>query len=174
MSSANSSRARRWWAFVALIGVLVTSSGLALTASAGSANAVGGPDICHPVNGKGGLGNGWSLIGPAQASAHLDEVDGNAPQHTSKDGSEGPCTEVVPTPTVCPYDTDRAGEPQAAAVSAPAMISTVVQAGLVGPATDRAAPSLWSQGLFLALAGALALLIGGLGAMRRRGVGTDI
>ena len=129
----------------------------------------------------------------------LCSADSNFPDRPA-DGSEGPCTEVVSTPTVCPDDTDRAGEPQgtepcsavvepptvstpkhhtktaaqAATVSAPATIPTTVHAGLVGPATDQAAPSLRSQGLSLALAGALALLVGGLGTMRRRGVGTRI
>ena len=31
------------------------------------------PWICHPVNGKGELGNGWNLINPDHASSHIDE-----------------------------------------------------------------------------------------------------
>src|SRR6478735_2698952 len=47
------------------------------------------PPICHPVNGKGELGNGWNLISPDKASSHIDESlypDGHYWKHESNDG----------------------------------------------------------------------------------------
>jgi hypothetical protein len=47
------------------------------------------PWICHPVNGKGELGNGWNLIAPNDPSSHIDESvypgDGYW-EHMSNDG----------------------------------------------------------------------------------------
>ena len=37
------------------------------------------PEICHPVAGKGELGNGWNLISPDKYSSHIDD-EGN-PKH---------------------------------------------------------------------------------------------
>jgi hypothetical protein len=47
------------------------------------------PWICHPVNGKGELGNGWNLINPNDPSSHIDESvypDDGYWEHMSNDG----------------------------------------------------------------------------------------
>lgn len=72
------------------------------------------PTICHPVEGKGETGTGWNLIGPDEASKHIDEVTG-AGKHTRKDGrtdvyadAAGLCpgaVVVVPTQTPTPTPT---------------------------------------------------------------------
>lgn len=72
------------------------------------------PRICHPVEGKGQTGTGWTLENPDEASKHIDEATG-AGKHTRKDGrtdvyadAAGLCPGVVvivPTPTVAPDPT---------------------------------------------------------------------
>ena len=52
--------------------------------------------ICHPVNGKGELGNGWNLISPDKHSSHIDE-QGNG-KHESNDGR----TDVLAVNGECP------------------------------------------------------------------------
>jgi LPXTG-motif cell wall-anchored protein len=54
-------------------------------------------EVCHPVNGKGELGNGWNIIPPDQASSHIDEETG-AGFHESKDGR----TDVYAVDGKCP------------------------------------------------------------------------
>lgn len=65
------------------------------------------PSICHPVYGKGETGNGWNIISPDKASAHIDEnvypnagywkhetLDGRVDTYATADGKcpdrEGP------------------------------------------------------------------------------------
>lgn len=114
-------RARRAATFLAALGALVMSSGVALMVAATPANAVAEkPSICHPVNGKGELGNGWDLISPDKASSHIDEAlfpNGEYWKHESKDGLRhdmyavnGTCPgEPIPSEE-CPQGTDRAGQ----------------------------------------------------------------
>jgi hypothetical protein len=104
--------ARRAATMLAVLGALVLSTGVALIATSTSANAAQGPSICHPVNGKGELGNGWNLIPPDKASSHIDESqypDGHYWKHESKDGlrhdvyadEEGNCPgDIVEVPDV--------------------------------------------------------------------------
>lgn len=78
------------------------------------------PSVCHPVNGKGELGNGWNLIAPAQASSHIDESkypSGEYWKHTSKDGrhDQYAINETCPSdqpyvPTTCPAGYDDIGK----------------------------------------------------------------
>jgi hypothetical protein len=113
--------ARRAATFLAAIGALVMSSGIALMVTATSANAVAEkPSVCHPVNGKGELGNGWDLIPPDKASSHIDESlypDGVYWKHEAKDGRhdiyavEGECPGEPVEDVTCPDDaTAHAGE----------------------------------------------------------------
>jgi hypothetical protein len=112
--------ARRAATFLAAVGALVMSSGLALMVTATPANAEAGPSVCHPVNGKGELGNGWDLIGPDHASSHIDESlypDGHYWKHEAKDGRhdiyavEGACPGEPVEDVTCPDDaTAHAGE----------------------------------------------------------------
>jgi len=47
------------------------------------------PPVCHPVNGNGETGTGWNIIGPDQASSHIDDnlyPDGEYWKHMSNDG----------------------------------------------------------------------------------------
>ncbi len=79
------------------------------------------PSICHPVNGKGELGNGWNLISPAKASSHINEAlypDGEYWKHESKDGrhdiysTDGktcPTPDTPPVVVVCPVGSDEIG-----------------------------------------------------------------
>lgn len=80
------------------------------------------PAVCHPVNGKGELGNGWNLISPNKASSHINEAlypNGHYWKHESKDGrhdeyavdgrcgmlprpTPDPIPSIVPTPTSTP------------------------------------------------------------------------
>ncbi len=82
--------------------------GLAPVANAGDDK----PWICHPVEGKGELGNGWNLINPSKASSHIDESaypDGVYWKHETRDGRhdeyavDGSCpagpVDPPPTPT---------------------------------------------------------------------------
>jgi hypothetical protein len=81
--------ARRAASFLAVLGALVMSSGVALMVTATPANANQGLSVCHPVNGAGQTGNGWNLIGPDHASTHIDESlypDGTYWKHESNDG----------------------------------------------------------------------------------------
>lgn len=73
------------------------------------------PEICHPVEGKGELGNGWNLISPDKASSHIDESkypNGVYWKHQTRDGRHdvyavnGTCPSS-PTPT----DTHTGGTP---------------------------------------------------------------
>jgi hypothetical protein len=90
MRKRQSARVRGIPTLLALLGALLLSSGFAVMVAAGGATASQGDDhkqaVCHPVNGKGELKNGWNLIPPDKASSHIDEANGNAPKHTSKDG----------------------------------------------------------------------------------------
>lgn len=73
---------------VGLLGLLALVVGFVAPAQAGDNTGKGRTDkpwICHPVEGKGETGTGWSLIAPAQASKHIDESTG-AGFHTRRDG----------------------------------------------------------------------------------------
>jgi len=75
---------------VGLVGLIALVLGVVSPAQAGGSSGKGANDdkpwICHPVEGKGELGNGWNLISPDQASRHIDEETGKG-MHTRKDGS---------------------------------------------------------------------------------------
>ncbi len=96
MRTKRRSSARSYSAFVALIGVLLMSSGFAIIATASTANATGqGQSICHPN----GSPSGWTVIPPDAASAHIRN---GAPKH--KHGGRvdvyavnGECPSVPPT-----------------------------------------------------------------------------
>lgn len=60
--------------------------------------------VCHPVNGKGELGNGWNLIPPDKHSSHIDD-EGNG-KHTSNDGR----TDIISVDGTCP-DPDPGPQP---------------------------------------------------------------
>ena len=61
--------------------------------------------VCHPVEGKGELGNGWNLIYPDDASRHIDEETGKG-MHTRKDGRTDKYAKKVDGKWVC-KDRDR-------------------------------------------------------------------
>ncbi|MGO4255461.1 hypothetical protein [Marmoricola sp. RAF53] len=128
MGNSEKSTRARVATIIAALGVLVMSSGAALMASAGTANAAqtGGeskPAICHPVNGKGETKTGWNIISPNKASSHIDESlypNGHYWKHESKDGrhdeyavngacpspSTPPTEPTVITPTISYADPD--------------------------------------------------------------------
>jgi hypothetical protein len=74
---------------IGLVGLIALVLGFVSPAQAGGNSGKGGNDdkpwICHPVEGKGELGNGWTLINPDQASRHIDEKTGKG-MHETKDG----------------------------------------------------------------------------------------
>lgn len=82
--------------FKKIAGGMLAMAGMGLIFAA-PAEAKEKPLICHPVEGKGETGTGWSLINPNEASSHIDERTG-AGKHTSKDGR----TDVYAVNGVCP------------------------------------------------------------------------
>lgn len=114
MGNSEKSTRTRVATIIAALGVLVMSSGAALMASAGTANAAqtGGeskPAICHPVNGLGETKTGWNIISPDKASSHIDESlypDGHYWKHESKDGrhDEYAVNGACPSPSTPPTD----------------------------------------------------------------------
>lgn len=130
--------ARRVATFLAALGALVMSSGIALMVTATPANAVAGPSVCHPVNGAGELGNGWNLIPPDQASSHIDDSlypNGEYWKHESNDGRhdvyavDGACPGDTPPQATCPEDSAvHAGDPIPAGETEASYCNAVEQA----------------------------------------------
>ena len=96
--------------------VLVTAA--SCTTAAQATHVESKPVICHPVNGRGETGTGWTLIRPDKASSHIRN---GAPKHRSKDGrvdvyaQGGRCPVVVipddPEPTQPPATEPPTDEP---------------------------------------------------------------
>jgi hypothetical protein len=95
------------------VAVVVIIGGFLLVAQHAQANDK--PAVCHPVNGKGELGNGWDLISPDKASSHINEAlypNGHYWKHEAKDGRHdeyavnGKCG-MLPTPTPDPIPSIR-------------------------------------------------------------------
>jgi hypothetical protein len=94
---------------IGLVGLIALVLGFVSPAQAGGNSGKGGNDdkpwICHPVEGKGELGNGWNLINPDDASRHIDEKTGKG-LHARKDGSTDRYAVKVDGKWVC-KDRDR-------------------------------------------------------------------
>ena len=117
-------RKRSLSAFVALIGVLLMSSGFALIATASSASATSESSIsfCHWVPGEGEHKNGYNSLTTSTAAffnaGHVDHENDIFPagSHNGQSwGAQGdqsmlPDCKDDDEPEVCPEGTDRAGE----------------------------------------------------------------
>ena len=115
MRTVNSSRASGLWAFVALIGMLVMSSGFALMATAGSANAVAPTKyfVCKYTGPPPGTPH--HIISVAAPSTSLGQFNDAHDSYVLVEdtGQPEPSVSACPgydqPPELCPANTDRAG-----------------------------------------------------------------
>ena len=98
--------------------------------------------ICHPVNGKGSTGYGWTLVHPDNHSAHIRN---GVPRHTSKDGRTdvylvgGHCP-GVPTPTTTAPSPTQTSTPSS--TTTPPVTETTPPVTETTPSVTKTTPSV--------------------------------
>lgn len=122
-----------------LAAIAAMATGLGLLAAPALATEDDKPAICHPVGGEGETGNGWNIIEPSKASAHIDEETGKGKHE--HDGR----TDVYQVDGLCPGQEPRPTETATASTTTATSTSTATATSTstttAPPETETAPPT---------------------------------
>jgi len=100
------------WALLAVALLVLLTFGLILNRAAATPRSDHKEVICHPVNGKGSTGLGYSVVNVDKASSHFDkngnpkhEADGRVDVYSDSNGHCPGYVEPEPSPTPTPSET---------------------------------------------------------------------